>query len=164
MHFSSAQLRQIANGDYFGQGNAQLPGEPMLMMDQIDDLSQEGGLYNKGKMVATLRIHPEHWFFACHFRGDPVMPGCLGLDALWQMLGIFLASLGLAGRGRALGVGQVKFRGQIYPDAGQIQYELHIKRIFKQPMPMAIADGVVIHNDQVIYDAKDLRVGLISKR
>jgi len=162
MHFSPAQIQQIADGGFFGPGNAQLPKDYMLMIDQIDCLSRDGGRYGKGLIKARFNIHPQHWFFACHFRGDPVMPGCLGLDALWQLLGIFLASLGLPGRGRALGVGRVKFSGQIYPDAGYIDYELHLKRVFLRPMPMGYADGYVIHQDKIIYEATDLRVGLLS--
>lgn len=162
MHFTAAQIQEIASGEFFGPGNAQLPSANMLMIDQIDDLSPTGGKYGKGRVLARLAIRPNHWFFDCHFRGDPVMPGCLGLDALWQLLGVFLASLGLPGRGRALGVGRLRFDGQIYPDAGHIEYELHIKRIFKRPMPLAIADGNVIHNQQVIYEATDLRVGLLA--
>jgi len=162
MQFSAVQIQQMAQGGFFGLGNAQLPSDSMLMIDHIDYLSHDGGQYGKGEMRAALKIRPEHWFFACHFRGDPVMPGCLGLDALWQLLGVFLATLGLPGRGRALGVGQVKFSGQIYPDAGEIFYRLHIKRVFKQPIAMVIADGKVIHRDSAIYEARDLRVGLVK--
>jgi len=164
MQITSAQIQEIANGTFFGPGNAQLPSANMLMIDRIDKLSSEGGAYGRGQIVASLNIRPDHWFFSCHFRGDPVMPGCLGLDALWQLLGVFLASLGLPGRGRALGVGRLKFAGQIYPDAGQIEYEVNVKRVFKRPMPMAIADGYVIHHGKAIYEACDLRVGLIADK
>ncbi len=161
MKFSNQQIVAMSSGNFFGPGNAQLPSAEMLMIDQIEHISREGGDYGRGQLQASLQILPEHWFFDCHFAGDPVMPGCLGLDALWQLLGVFLGWSGLPGRGRALGVGRVKFSGQIYPDAGTIAYRLDIKRLIKQPMAMAIADGVVIHRDRIIYRAEDLKVGLI---
>lgn len=154
----------MAEGGFFGRGNAQLPNSFMLMIDEINNISNAGGEFNKGELDACLKIRPDHWFFGCHFQGDPVMPGCLGLDALWQLLGVYLGWSGLQGKGRALGVGKVKFSGQIYPDTGSIQYKLHIKRIFKKPIPMGIADGVVIHNGKVIYEATDLKVGLINSK
>jgi len=160
--FSNPQVIAMSNGGFFGEGNAQLPSSSMLMFDQINHISNTGGLFGKGQLTADLQIKPDHWFFACHFKGDPVMPGCLGLDALWQLLGVFLGWSGLPGKGRALGVGKVKFTGQIYPDAGTIQYRLDIKRIFSRPMAMGIANGQVIHNGKVIYQADDLRVGLIK--
>ncbi len=120
-----------------------------------------GGHFDRGIIEGVLNIRPDHWFFDCHFKGDPVMPGCLGLDALWQLVGVFLGWSGLPGRGRALGVGKVKFSGQVFPDAGSIQYRLDIKRVFSKPMSLGVADGVVIHNEQVIYQANDLKVGLI---
>ena len=163
MQFSKQDILEISKGGFFGEGNAQLPSAMMLMIDEISHISTEGGNYNRGVLDASLEILPDHWFFACHFEGDPVMPGCLGIDALWQLLGVFLGWSGLKGRGRALGVGKVKFSGQIYPDAGSIQYQINIKRIFKKPMPLGVADGVVIHNDKIIYAASDLRVGLINK-
>jgi len=162
MKYSNTDILKMAEGGFFGEGNAQLPNSFMLMIDEISNISVEGGKFNKGQLQANLKILPEHWFFKCHFQGDPVMPGCLGLDALWQLLGVYLGWSGLPGKGRALGVGKVKFSGQIYPDAGLIQYKLDIKRVFKKPFSMAIADGVVIHNDVVIYEAIDLRVGLIN--
>jgi 3-hydroxyacyl-[acyl-carrier protein] dehydratase/trans-2-decenoyl-[acyl-carrier protein] isomerase len=163
MQFTNQQVIEMCKGRFFGEGNAQLPSSLMLMIDEVSHISNEGGMYNKGELEANLKILPDHWFFACHFEGDPVMPGCLGLDALWQLLGVFLGWSGLEGRGRALGVGKVKFTGQIYPDAGSIQYKLNIKRVFTRPMPIAIADGMVIHGGHIIYEADDLRVGLISK-
>lgn len=162
MQFAKQEINEMSKGGFFGEGNAQLPSSLMLMVDEISEMSTEGGTYNKGKLEAHFEVLPEHWFFACHFEGDPVMPGCLGLDALWQLLGVFLGWQGLKGKGRALGVGKVKFSGQIYPDAGSIQYQLHIKRIFRRPMPIGVADGVVMHNDRIIYEASDLRVGLIN--
>ncbi len=162
MQFTNSQILEMTNGKFFGQGNAQLPNSLMLMIDEITHITNTGGLFDKGQLDASLKIHPDHWFFGCHFKGDPVMPGCLGLDALWQLLGVFLGWSGLQGRGRALGVGKVKFSGQIYPDAEFIQYQLHIKRVFKKPMAMGIADGMVIHNGNIIYQANDLKVGLVS--
>ncbi|NOX42642.1 MAG: bifunctional 3-hydroxydecanoyl-ACP dehydratase/trans-2-decenoyl-ACP isomerase [Gammaproteobacteria bacterium] len=161
MQFSKSQILAMSDGKFFGEGNAQLPSSLMLMIDQISHIANTGGLFDKGQLDASLQILPDHWFFGCHFHGDPVMPGCLGLDALWQLLGIFLGWSGLTGKGRALGVGKVKFSGQIYPNAGCIHYQLHIKRVIKKPMVMGIADGRVIHNCNVIYQANDLKVGLI---
>ena len=128
MQFSKSQILAMSDGDFFGQGNAQLPSSLMLMIDEISHISDTGGDFGNGQLDANLQIHPDHWFFGCHFQGDPVMPGCLGLDALWQLLGVFLGWSGLPGKGRALGVGKVKFSGQIYPSAGSIQYQLQIGR------------------------------------
>jgi len=161
MQFSNEQVLQMSNGSFFGKGNAQLPSSLMLMIDKISHISINGGSFDKGCLDAELSINPDHWFFSCHFKGDPVMPGCLGLDALWQLLGVFLGWRGLPGKGRALGVGKVKFSGQIYPDAGSIQYRLSIKRVITRPMVLGIADGEVLHNGIVIYQASDLKVGLI---
>lgn len=162
MQFEKAQILAMTKGDFFGPGNAQLPSTTMLMIDRITHIADRGGAFDKGELAADLQVYPDHWFFGCHFEGDPVMPGCLGLDALWQLLGVFLGWSGLPGRGRALGVGGVKFTGQIYPDAGAIQYQLNIKRVFKKPMPLAIADGTVASNGRIIYRATDLKVGLIG--
>lgn len=162
MQFTNEQIIEMSTGRFFGKGNATLPSDEMLMIDRITKITKESGSYNKGMLEAEFSIDPTHWFFNCHFRGDPVMPGCLGLDALWQLLGVYLGWSGLEGRGRALGVGQVKFSGQIFPDAGSIQYKLDIKRVFKKPMPLGIADGFVLLNDEIIYEANDLRVGLVS--
>lgn len=162
MRFSKDAILAMSNGGFFGEGNAQLPSDSMLMIDEIVSISDAGGLFGKGMLEAKFNILPDHWFFGCHFRGDPVMPGCLGLDALWQLLGVFLGWSGLPGKGRALGVGKVKFSGQIYPDAGSIHYQLQIKRVFRRPMPMGIADGVVILGGKTIYEAHDLKVGLIK--
>mgnify|MGYP000085148821 CR=1 FL=1 len=162
MQYSNEDVLKMSEGIFFGLGNAQLPSDSMLMIDDICHIDSTGGLFGRGQLNASFSIDPEHWFFSCHFKGDPVMPGCLGLDALWQLLGVYLGWLGLPGRGRALGVGRVKFTGQIYPDAGSIQYQLNIKRIFRKPMPMGIADGVVIHQGNIIYEMTDLKVGLIK--
>lgn len=164
MSFSNRDILAMSQGAFFGVGNAQLPSDQMLMIDEITHIDNRGGKYDKGLLKANLAIQPDHWFFACHFKGDPVMPGCLGLDALWQLLGVFLGWSGLPGRGRALGVGQVRFSGQIYPDAKQIEYHVHVKRIIKKPLGMGIADGYVLLNNKVIYIAKDLKVGMIKSR
>lgn len=162
MQYSNAQVLAMTEGNFFGRGNAQLPNSLMLMIDEINYIADSGGIFDKGLLDANLTISPDHWFFGCHFKGDPVMPGCLGLDALWQLLGVFLGWSGLHGRVRALGVGKVKFSGQIYPDAGLIRYQLHIKRVIKKPLVVGIADGMVIHNGNCIYQAIDLKVGLIK--
>ncbi|MCV2401742.1 bifunctional 3-hydroxydecanoyl-ACP dehydratase/trans-2-decenoyl-ACP isomerase [Marinomonas sp. C2222] len=162
MMFSNADVLAMSEGNFFGTGNAQLPSDQMLMIDEITHLDLEGGQYGKGLLEANFKIHPNHWFFACHFKGDPVMPGCLGLDALWQLLGVFLGWSGLPGKGRALGVGKVRFTGQIYPSAHSIEYKIHIKRVKKSPLGMGIADGFVLLDGKVIYEAQDLKVGLIK--
>lgn len=162
MRFSNSEILKMSEGGFFGTGNAQLPNTYMLMIDEITNIDDTGGKFNKGWLEASLKIRPQHWFFDCHFKGDPVMPGCLGLDALWQLLGVFLGWSGLPGKGRALGVGKVRFSAQIYPDAAAIQYRVDVKRIFRKPMPMGIGEGAVIHNGKTIYYAEDLRVGMIS--
>lgn len=162
MSFSHRDILAMAQGHFFGEGNAQLPSDQMLMIDEIPHIDDCTGQYGKGLLKASLAIQPDHWFFACHFKGDSVMPGCLGLDALWQLLGVFLGWSGLPGRGRALGVGQVRFTGQIYPDAKMIEYHVHVKRIIKKPLGMGIADGYVLLNGEVIYTAKDLKVGMLT--
>jgi 3-hydroxyacyl-[acyl-carrier protein] dehydratase / trans-2-decenoyl-[acyl-carrier protein] isomerase len=146
----------------FGPGNAQLPVPNMLMMDRITLISSTGGTYNRGEILAELDIHPDLWFFACHFPGDPVMPGCLGLDAMWQLVGFFPAWLGYEGRGRALGVGEVKFTGQVLPSAKKVTYHIDIKRLITRKLVMGIADGTMSVDGRIIYFAKDLRVGLFT--
>lgn len=155
-------LLECGNGRLFGPGNAQLPVPNMLMLDRITHISAEGGSHGKGEIIAELDIHPDLWFFACHFPGDPVMPGCLGLDAMWQLVGFFLAWKGNEGRGRALGSGEVKFAGQILPSARKVTYHLNLKRVIERKLIMGIADGVVAVDGEDIYFAKDLRVGLFS--
>ena len=162
MRFLNAEVLAMSDGGFFGDGNAQLPSSYMLMIDEITGIADAGGRYDKGWLEASLKIHPDHWFFDCHFKGDPVMPGCLGLDALWHLLGVFLGWSGLPGKGRALGVGNVKFGGQIFPDADTIHYRIDIKRMFRRPLPMGIGDGSVIHKGNTIYTAQDLRVGMIG--
>ncbi len=160
--FDREALLQCGHGELFGPGNAQLPLPPMLMMDRITHISDEGGQYGKGEIIAELDIRPDLWFFACHFENDPVMPGCLGLDAMWQLVGFFLGWLGNPGRGRALGSGEVKFFGQILPDAHKVTYHLHIKRLIQRKLVMGIADGSVQVDGREIYTARDLKVGLFT--
>ena len=146
----------------FGPGNAKLPLPPMLMMDRITHIADTGGDYDKGLITAELDVKPDLWFFDCHFRGDPVMPGCLGLDAMWQIVGFFLGWSGSPGRGRALGVGEVKFTGQVTQDIKNVTYEIHMKRIIRRSLVLGIADGIMKADGEVIYKAKDLRVGLFK--
>ncbi len=144
----------------FGPGNAKLPLPPMLMLDRITNMDETSGAYGKGEVVAELDINPSLWFFECHFKGDPVMPGCLGLDAMWQLVGFWLGWTGGIGRGRALGVGEVKFTGQVTPDIKKVRYEIDIKRAIRRKLVLGIADGRMFADDELIYQAKDLRVGL----
>ena len=156
------ELLACARGELFGQGNAQLPLPPMLMFDRISRIEEEGGEHGKGLIVAEFEIRPDHWFFPCHFKGDPVMPGCLGLDALWQMLGFFLGWLGAPGRGRALSVGEVKFSGIVEPSATRIEYVVELKRVIRRKFTLGIGDGVLRLDGDVIYKADNLRVGLFQ--
>ena len=160
--FTRDELLQCGYGDMFGPGNAQLPVPNMLMMDRITDISDAGGAYGKGEVIAELDIEPDLWFFGCHFPGDPVMPGCLGLDAMWQIVGFFLAWIGNPGRGRALGVGEVKFTGQVLPNAKLVTYRVDVKRIITRKLVLGIADGRMEVDGREIYQAKDLRVGLFT--
>lgn len=155
-------LLTCGRGELFGAGNAQLPAPPMLMFDRITSIAEDGGEYDKGHVRAELDIKEDLWFFNCHFVGDPVMPGCLGLDALWQMTGFFLGWLGEAGRGRALSVGEIKFTGQVLPSVKKVEYGVDFKRVMRSKLVLGMADGFVKADDEVIYRAKDLRVGLFQ--
>jgi 3-hydroxyacyl-[acyl-carrier protein] dehydratase / trans-2-decenoyl-[acyl-carrier protein] isomerase len=161
-HYDLDALLKCARGELFGPGNAQLPAPPMLMVDRITSITEEGGEHGKGQVVAEFELKPDHWFFKCHFPGDPVMPGALGLDALWQLTGFFLGWLGLPGRGRALGVGEVKFQGMVTPAARLIRYTVNLKRVINRKLKMAIADGELELDGEVIYTIKDMRVGLFT--
>lgn len=160
--YNKADLVKAGTGEMFGEGNSQLPSDNMLMMDRILTITEEGGEFGKGFIEAELDITPDLWFFDCHFKGDPVMPGCLGLDAMWQLVGFFLAWTGGPGRGRALGVGEVKFTGQILPTAKKVSFRIDFKRVIKRKLYMGLADGSVSVDGRVIYTAKDLKVGLFA--
>ena len=161
--YSYEELLACARGELFGQANAQLPAPPMLMFDRITDVSETGGEYGKGYIRAEFDIKPDLWFFPCHFIGDPVMPGCLGLDAMWQLTGFFLTWLGAPGKGRALGCGEVKFTGQVLPDAKLVRYEIDISRVINRKLVMAQSDARMYVDDREIYSARDLRVGLFTE-
>lgn len=158
--FDKDALLACARGELFGQGNARLPLPPMLMLDRICNITSDGGRHGKGSMEAEFDIHPDLWFFQCHFQDDPVMPGCLGLDALWQMAGFFLGWMGGRGRGRALGVGQVKLSGMVLPSHRLVSYYIEFKRVIMRKLVVGIADGIMKVDGAVIYEAQDLRVGL----
>ena len=160
--YSYDELISCAKGEMFGPGNPQLPMPPMLMCDRITKINDTGGSAGKGEIVAEFDIHPDLWFFPCHFEGDPVMPGCLGMDALWQLVGFFLGWSGGQGRGRALSVGAVKFTGQILPTAKLVTFELDIKRTIMRRLVMGIADGRVLCDGEVVFEAEDIRVGLFG--
>lgn len=160
--YTKEELIRCGKGEMFGPGNAQLPMPNMLMLDRITHIAMVGGEHGKGEIIAELDIHPGLWFFDCHFPGDPVMPGCLGLDAMWQLVGFFLGWKGNLGRGRALGSGEVKFTGQILPTASKVTYHIHLKRVIERKLIMGIADGRVSVDGKDIYFAEDLRVGLFS--
>jgi len=159
--YSYEELIQCGNGELFGPGNAQLPQPPMLMFDRITHISDEGGLHGKGEIVAELDVNPDLWFFGCHFNNDPVMPGCLGLDAMWQLIGFHLGWLGGPGRGRALG-GSIKFTGQVLPTAKKVSYRISLKRVIARKLYMGIGDATMEVDGKVIYEASDLKVGLFT--
>jgi len=160
--FEYEDLLACGRGELFGVGNAQLPLPPMLMFDRISEISEKGGEFGKGFIRAELDVKPELWFFGCHFRGDPVMPGCLGLDALWQMVGFFLGWLGSQGRGRALGLGELKLSGQVLPTVKKIVYGVDFKRVMRSKLVLGIADGWLSADGEIIYRANDLKVGLFQ--
>lgn len=160
--FDYEDLLACGRGELFGPGNAQLPAPPMLMMDRVTEISESGGVHDKGRMVAEFDIKPDLWFFKCHFLGDPVMPGCLGVDALWQMVGFYLGWLGAPGRGRALGVGEVKFSGMVTPEISKVRYIVDLKRVIMRKLVLGVADGALEADGEIIYTTKDMRVGLFQ--
>ena len=160
--FTYEELLKSGRGELYGAANAQLPLPPMLMVDRITHMSEQGGAYDKGEVIAELDIRPDLWFFACHFKGDPVMPGCLGLDAMWQLLGFYLCWLDHPGKGRALGVGEVKFSGQVLPTNKKVTYRINLRRVISRKLVLGIADAVMEVDGLVIYKAADLRVGLFT--
>lgn len=160
--FTREELLMSGRGELYGPENAQLPLPNMLMMDRIIHISDEGGKYGKGEIIAELDIKPDLWFFDCHFQGDPVMPGCLGLDAMWQLIGFYLCWLGGPGKGRALGCGEVKFTGQVLPTAKKVTYKIDLKRVIMRKLVMGIGDGTLEVDGKQIYEATDLRVGLFT--
>ncbi|MFT7228124.1 MAG: 3-hydroxyacyl-[acyl-carrier protein] dehydratase/trans-2-decenoyl-[acyl-carrier protein] isomerase [Methylophilaceae bacterium] len=161
--YTKEELLTCGQGGMFGEGNAQLPLPPMLMFDRIVSITEDGGAYNQGQIIAELDINPDLWFFDCHFTGDPVMPGCLGLDAMWQLVGFYLGWKGGPGRGRALGVGEVKFSGQVLPETKMVTYKIDLKRVILRKLVMGIADATMSIDGREIYVAKDLRVGLFTR-
>ena len=160
--FTFEELLSCGRGEMFGAGNAQLPLPPMLMFDRIVSITEDGGKYGQGQIIAELDVKPDLWFFACHFEGDPVMPGCLGLDAMWQLVGFYLGWKGGPGRGRALGAGEVKFSGQVLPTGKKITYVIDLKRVIMRKLVMGIADARMELDGREIYVANDLRVGLFT--
>lgn len=160
--YTKEELIDCGHGKLFGPGNARLPVDNMLMLDRISHISSEGGLFDKGEIIAELDITPDLWFFDCHFPSDPVMPGCLGLDAMWQLVGFFLGWRGNPGRGRALGCGEVKFTGEIKPTSSLVTYKINVKRVIERKLVMGIADGTVSVDGSEIYKASGLRVGLFQ--
>ncbi|MEQ8604869.1 MAG: 3-hydroxyacyl-[acyl-carrier-protein] dehydratase FabA [Marivibrio sp.] len=160
--FSYDDLIECAKGKLFGPGNAQLPLPPMLMVDRISRITKDGGAHGKGEIQAELDIKPDLWFFDCHFKGDPVMPGCLGLDAMWQLVGFFLGWLGAPGKGRALGVGEVTLKDQVLPSAKKVTYEIVLKRVIMRKLVMGVADGVMKVDGKIAAEAKDMKVGLFK--
>ena len=160
--YTEDELKRCGYGELFGADTAKLPTDQMLMVDRIINIDAVGGAYKKGCLKAELDINPDLWFFKCHFVGDPVMPGCLGLDAMWQLVGFFLAWQGYCGLGRALGVGEVKFTGQVLPNANIVEYSLNIKRVISRKLILGIADGILSVDNKPIYSAANLRVGLFD--
>ena len=161
--YSNEELLSCGRGKLFGEKNAQLPLPPTLMFDRITKINETGGAHGIGEIVAEMDIHKDLWFFQCHFDGDPVMPGCLGLDAMWQLLGFYLGWKGGPGKGRALGSGEVKFTGQVLPSAKKITYIIDLKRVIMRRLVMGIADAKMQVDGRLIYQATDLKVGLFTR-
>jgi 3-hydroxyacyl-[acyl-carrier protein] dehydratase / trans-2-decenoyl-[acyl-carrier protein] isomerase len=160
--FVKEGLLKCARGELFGPGNAQLPLPPMLMMDRVTDISADGGEHGKGHVVAEFDITPDLWFFACHFPGDPVMPGCLGVDALWQLTGFNLGWRGMPGRGRALGVGEVKFTDMVTPKTKLVTYHVDFTRVIDRKLKLGMANGRMFADGKEIYTTTDMKVGLFT--
>lgn len=160
--YTHDELIKCGEGKLFDAPIPKLPLPPMLMFDRFTEVSETGGLFDKGIIRAELDITKDMWFFDCHFQGDPVMPGCLGLDAVWQMLGFYLGWLGHVGKGRALGCGEVKFKGQVFQDVGTVEYRIDIKRVIARKLIMAVGDGTVSCGGEVIYNCNDLKVALFN--
>jgi 3-hydroxyacyl-[acyl-carrier protein] dehydratase/trans-2-decenoyl-[acyl-carrier protein] isomerase len=161
--FDTEGLLACARGEMFGPGNPQLPLPPMLMVDRITEISADGGAHGKGHVVAEFDVRPDLWFFACHFVGDPVMPGCLGLDALWQLTGFNLGWRGMQGRGRALGVGEVKFTGMVTPAVSRVEYRVDFRRVIDRKLKLGVADGEMRADGAPIYAAAEMKVGLFQE-
>ncbi|MEX0838509.1 MAG: 3-hydroxyacyl-[acyl-carrier-protein] dehydratase FabA [Parvibaculum sp.] len=161
--YSFEDLLECGHGRLFGPGNAQLPLPPMLMIDRITHISDKGGEYDKGQILAEFDIKPDLWFFGCHFEGDPVMPGCLGLDGMWQLLGFFLGWIGGQGKGRALGVGEVKFSAMVTPAVKKLEYVINLKRVINRRLVLGVADGVIKADGVIAYTISDMRVGLATE-
>ncbi len=160
--FDYEDLLKCARGELFGQGNAQLPLPPMLMFDRISTITEDGGEHGRGQIVAELDIRPDLWFFPCHFKNDPIMPGCLGLDAMWQLLGFFLGWLPRPGKGRALSVGEVKFKGMVLPSVKKVEYVIDLKRVVQRKLTLGIADGKLNADGETLFVVKDLRAALFQ--
>ena len=162
-NFVYEELIDCANGKLFGPGNAKLPLPPMLMFNRITNIQENKGIFNKGLIEAELDIKSNLWFFDCHFKNDPVMPGCLGLDAMWQLVGFYLGWIGEPGKGRALGVNEVKFTGEVLANIKLTKYKIDIKRILKkESATVGLADGILLADNKTIYEAKNLKVGLFK--
>ncbi|MDH3580080.1 MAG: 3-hydroxyacyl-[acyl-carrier-protein] dehydratase FabA [Hyphomicrobiales bacterium] len=161
--FDYEDLLACGRGEMFGPGNAKLPLPPMLMFDRISNITEDGGEHGAGQIVAELDVKPDLWFFPCHFKDDPIMPGCLGLDALWQMLGFYLGWLGAPGKGRALSVGEVKFTGMVEPTVKKVEYVVDLSRVIRRKFTLGVANGLLRADGEPIYSAKDLRVGLFQE-
>ncbi len=160
--YSYEEIIECGEGKLFGPGNAKLPAPPMLMFDRITEVSAEGGEHGKGVIKAEFDIKPELWFFDCHFIGDPVMPGCLGLDALWQLLGFYLGWTGAPGSGRALGLGELKLTGQVTPDTKLVKYVVDLKRVINRKLVLGVGDGKMYADGELVYEASGLKVGLFE--